>query len=181
MTRSHAFLNAVRLAGTEQPRQGSSRRGGRRDSQSPTARDRRRPFPQPRGETPTDTYGTHPSNGGALPWIADERRPWSVRSAQNLPAPEVPVDRCYRHVMSPWRTPCGSHAPEVYARRDYYRAPGCGGRCKIYKLPYRAHLSTLLFPVGSTDNGRRSSAIDGSAPPFEGRVPYVSVGVSPWG
>ena len=32
MTRSHAFLNAVRLAGTEQPRQGSSGRGGRRDS-----------------------------------------------------------------------------------------------------------------------------------------------------
>ena len=89
------------------------------------------------------------------------------------------MDRCYGHVMSPWRTPCGSHAPEIYARRDCYRAPGCGGRFTVYKLPYRAHLSTLLFPIASTDNGRRSSEIDGSAPPFEGRVPYVSVGVSP--
>ena len=83
--------------------------------------------------------------------------------------------------MSPWRTPCGSHAPEVYARRDCYRAPGRGGRCKVYKLPHRAHLSTLLFPVDSTDNSRRSSAIHGSAPPFEGRVPYASMGVFPPG
>ena len=89
MTRSHAFLNAVRLAGTEQPRQGSSRRGGGETAESPTARDRRRPFPQPRGETPTDTYGTRPSNGGALPWISDERRPWSV-----LPTGNRRVLRC---------------------------------------------------------------------------------------
>ena len=35
------------------------------------------------------------------------------------------------------------------------------------------------FPVDSTDNSRRSSTIHGSAPPFEGRVPYVSADVPP--
>ena len=90
IARAHAFLNAVRLAGTEEPRQGSSGEGGGETTESPTASGRRRPFPQAGGETPTDTYGTRPSNGGALTWIADERRLLSVLSTGNLVAQDAP-------------------------------------------------------------------------------------------
>ena len=92
MARSHAFLNAIRLAGSEQLPRAAPGEGGGETAESPTARDRRRPFPQPRGETPTDTYGTHPSNGGALPWIANERRPLSV-----LPTGNRRVLRCAQY------------------------------------------------------------------------------------
>ena len=62
-----------------------------------------------------------------------------------------------------------------------YRAPGFGDRCRVNKVPHKAHLSTTpLFPIiDSTNSSRRSSAIYPIATAFEWRVATPSESPEP--
>ena len=87
IARAHAFLNAVRLAGTEEPRQGSSGEGGGETTESPTASGRRHDDPR-RG-----TLGLLAAHGGRVPRVCPAGRPQAPETA--VP-PARPLPRAQR-------------------------------------------------------------------------------------